>query len=254
VLSLLAIPAFGGDGGTEFFPDTSVTLRGARYVNDTPDFQETAWIGAGAGVVRSLETTLYLTAEVQTVIGDVIRNIDPNQANYHLEFGFDHPFAKGRRLNLFFHHVSRHLIDLPNTETVSWNVLGLRGETPLGFMPGRVVASVGHTTHDNYPGYGWEFIARVEGEVLPHRTSGPYYSGGARVVTTTPSAIYSRSGFLDGFVEGGWRFSKGDRKLDLFLSYQHENDAAILVPGARDSVLLGFHISAGPTREPWCWR
>jgi hypothetical protein len=252
-MGLQTAVAHGGDD-TAFLPDTSVSLRAARYANSAPNFQETGWIGAGAGLVEAYGTTAYFTAQVETVIGDVIRPVDPNQANYHLELGFDHPFGAGKRLNPFFHHVSRHLVDRPKTDTVDWNVLGVRGETELGFMPGHLIASIGHTTRTSLVGYDWEFIARLEGHVFPSRSAGPYYDSGARLVTTTPSVPYPRSSFLDGFVEAGWRWTKTDRRLDLFLAFWHQNDVELLIPASRDSLLFGFHIGAGPSREPWYWR
>ena len=252
-LSLAGTCVFGDDG-TKLLPDTSVSLRAARELNPAPDFQEVGWIGAGAGIFETQGATFYFTADLETVVGNVIRPVDPNQANYHLEAGLDRPFSGGRRLNLFFHHVSRHAVDRPKIDTVDWNVLGVRGEMPLRFVPGQLLASVGHTTRASMIGYDWEFIGRVEGDVLPSRAQGPYYDGGVRLVTTTPSAVYNRSSFVDGFAEVGWRWTRDGRKLDLFVSYEHRNDAALLEPGSRDSWLVGFHIGAGPSREIWYWR
>jgi hypothetical protein len=255
-LCLLAVPAARARGGdVTFLPDTSVSLRASRFLNPDPDFQEDGWIGAGAGIVRVDGATAYFSANFETVIGNVIRTIDPNQANYHLEAGVDRPFGDGRRLNLFFHHVSRHLIDRFKTDTVDWNVLGVRGETKLGFVPGTLSASLGHTTRVSLVGYEWELIARAHGDLFfGGRPEGPYYDGGIRFVTTTSNPAYPRSSFADVLAEGGWRWRRGDRTLDLFLAYQRVNDAPILSPGVRGSALFGLHIGSGPSREPWYWR
>jgi hypothetical protein len=245
--------AFGGD--VALLPDTSVSLRASRFLNADPDFQEDGWIGAGAGIVRVNSATVYFSANFETVIGNVIRPVDPNQANYHLELGVDRPFADGKRLNFFFHHVSRHLIDRFKTDTIDWNVLGVRGTTKLRFIPGTVTGSIGHTTRASLIAYDWEFIARAEGDLFfGGHPSGPYYDGGVRVVTTTPNPVYTRSSFADVLAEGGWRWRRGDRSLDLFIAYQRVNDAAILNPGVRGSALVGLHIGSGPSREPWYWR
>jgi hypothetical protein len=256
-LALSSELARGEESATTLLPDVSVSLRAARYFPSDPDFQETGWIGAGAGIVKTHGATAYFTADLETVIGDVVRLVDPNQANYHLELGVDRPFDDGKLLNVFFHHVSRHLVDRFKDDTVDWNVLGIRGAVRLprsSPVPGRLHVSAGHTTRASLIGYQWEFIARLEGDLLPSRSAGPYYDFGARLVTTTPSPSYPRTDFLDGYVEGGWRFRRADRSLDLFAAYEHRNDASILVLGARNALLIGFHIGAGPSRDPWYWR
>jgi hypothetical protein len=248
--ALVGSVAWGDDG---LLPDVSVSLRAARYSPSEPNFQETGWIGAGAGLVKASGATFYFTADLETVIGNVKRAVDPNQANYHLELGVDRPFSGERRLNPFFHHVSRHFVDLPKIDTVDWNVLGVRGAAPV-FRGTRLSASVGHTTRTSLIGYEWELIGRFEGDLLPSRPQGPYFDTGARLVTTNRSPVYPRDAFVDGFLEGGWRFRRGDRSLDLFLEYEHRNDVELLAFGAKDRLLVGFHIGAGPSRDPWYWR
>jgi hypothetical protein len=242
-----------GDEGTTLLPDVSVSLRAARYLPSEANFQETGWIGAGAGLVKARGMTVYFTADLETVVGHILRPIDPNQANYHLEIGVDRPFLGGRRLNLFLHHVSRHFVDRLKDDTVDWNMLGVRGAARLSEGT-RVSASVGHTTRTSQIGYQWELIARVDGDAFPSRRAGPYFDAGARLVTTTRSLAYPRDGFLDGYVEGGWRWRRSDRSLELFATYEHRNDVELLAPGARDRLLLGFHVGAGPSRDPWYWR
>ena len=72
----------------ELLPEVSVHLRAAHYAPAPPDFDWQGWIGAGAGLARFAGTTVYFTADVETIIGHELRTFDANQANYHLESGF----------------------------------------------------------------------------------------------------------------------------------------------------------------------
>lgn len=229
--------------GAELLPEVSVNLRAARYVPAEVDFHWQGWIGAGAGVLRVHGVTSYFTADVETIIGDVLRTVDPNQAAYHLETGLRGRVGPGTA-TLFFHHVSRHAIDREKTQAVDWNLLGARyaWEVSTGEHPVRAMASIAHTTVASLVGYRWEVIARVDAEPLRLGTTALFARGDFRLVTVEDSDL-PRGSFVDASVETGPRWTRDGRTLDLFAAYEHRNDIRIEVAGAADRALFGFRIS-----------
>jgi hypothetical protein len=190
--------------------------------------------------------TGYFTADVETVIGRERRPFDAEQANYHLEVGGR--VRTGRHLLIpFFHHVSRHRADRPLSEDVVWNLLGLRAVGPLpGGFPfrGRYAASVAYPVQSSGVDYRWEITGLLDAELLARSWGFVYLRADARFVTVTDES--SRGAFLDFLGEGGLRFVRGGRSLDVFAAYEHRNDVFVHVPGAKDRALLGLRIGFAP--------
>jgi hypothetical protein len=252
---LLALPAAVGGGDVELLPDVTLQLVGAAYVPPEDAFVWDTWIGGGAGLLRVKAATAYLTADVETILGRERRAFDANQANYHLEGGVR--VRHGRQLVIpFFHHVSRHVVDRPKTQLVDWNLVGVRVTGPLpASLPvaARYAASVARTVHTRGVGYQWELVGALDVELARLSWGSPYLRADARFVTVDPQAGLAAGDFLDFLGQGGLRFVRGGRNLDLFAAYEHRNDVFVLLPGARDRALVGLRIgfassgSAGPT-------
>lgn len=234
-------------------PDVSVHLKAARYEPTEANLHWTGWIGAGAGLVRVAGTTVYFTADVETILGDTRRAFDATQANYHLEPGVR------RRLGpveaaFFFHHVSRHYVDRPKEQAVDWNILGARVSfQPPTHVPTRVTLGLGHTTEAAFVGYRWEATAEVTSDLVTRQWGQVYLAGWARAVTAKPSDELPREGFVDVVVEGGVHWSRESRSLELFAAYEHRNDVFLEALGTRDRALLGFRIGYATSR-PSRWR
>ncbi len=239
-LCLAAAPA----ASAELLPEVSIHLRAARYVPARIDFHWQGWIGAGASLVRVRDTTAYFTSDVETIIGNTLRAFDANQANYHLEAGIRQRAGRGTA-TLFFHHVSRHYVDRPKTQAVDWNLLGGRIAWPVrsGPRPVRATASLGHTTLASLVGYRWEAIAEVEAEPLRIGSAALFGRANVRVVTVAANPALARGSFADASVEGGARWSRDGRTLDLFAAVERRNDVFLEVAGRRSRALFGFRIS-----------
>lgn len=266
-LGLLAGGASAGAETAALLPGVSVHLKAARYQPSETDQMWTGWIGAGAGLLRVGETTAYFTADVETILGNRRRPFEANQANYHLEVGADRRVG-GATATLFFHHVSRHLVDRPKIQAVDWNVLGARASArlPQGWgLPGLATLGVGHTTQVSLVGYRWEITGQLELDALTRRWGQAYVTGAARLVTTRRSEAFPRSRFLDATAEAGARWRREGRSLELFAAYEHRNDVFLEEPASRDRALLGFRIGyapgavfgpqggAAPTSSPCPW-
>lgn len=245
---VLALAATASAGQAELLPDASLHLEASRYSPVETDLHWDSWIGGGASLVRVDAATAYLTADLETVLGNTRRTFDATQANYHLEVGGWLKLGE-RKVSLFFHHVSRHLVDRPKPEAVDWNVLGARVMAPLPWatLPGRFTLGVGHTTQESSLGYGWEMTGRVEADLVGRGPKHLYLSADARLVTAESSPRFPRGGFVDFNAEAGVRFSNGARALQLFAAFDHRNDVFVEAPGVRDRAQFGFRIGVGPT-------
>ena len=247
-LAVTLLPAAAGAGDVELLPDVTARLEGAYYVPSEDAFVWDTWIGGGAGLLRVKRTTAYLTADVETILGRERRPFDANQVGYHLETGLR--IRAGRLLVVpFFHHVSRHLVDRPKSELVDWNTLGVLVAGPLpSALPvvGRWSASVGHTVEWRSVGYEWEVEGVLDLVVVQRPWGAPYLSADVRFVSVDERSSLPRGDFVDFLGQGGLRFGKGGRNLDLFVAYEHRNDVEVLEPGARDRALLGLRIGFAP--------
>jgi hypothetical protein len=223
------------------FPDLSARLTAIRYAPAEATLGWGGWIGGGVGLVRISGATAYVDADLETVIGSERRAFDANQANYHLEVGARRPLGPVEA-TVFFHHVSRHAVDRPKPAAVDWNVLGVRVAGRFGGGAVRYEAGVGHTTLISLVDYRWELRGRLEGDLVS-RPWGQVYAGvDARAVTTRPSTLFDRGGFVDLTAEAGVRWPRGSRHLDLFVAFDHRNDVFLETPSVRDRALLGLRI------------
>ena len=243
VLAVLGLAA-ASPAGAELLPEVSVQLRAARYAPARTDFHWQGWIGAGASLVRVSDTSVYFSSDVETIIGDTLRAFDANQASYHLEAGVRHRAGRATA-TVFFHHVSRHYVDRAKTQAVDWNILGARVAWPArsGPRPVHVTASLGHTTLASLVGYRWEATAEVDAEPSRIGSAALFGRAGVRLVTVERSPQFDRGSFADASVEGGARFTREGRTLDLFAGVERRNDVFLEVPGRHDRALFGFRIS-----------
>lgn len=244
-LGLLPRPLPAEDA--ELLSGASLHLEAARYAPADVQFGWTGWIGAGADLFRYGRAAVYFTADLETILGSERRAFDANQVSYHLEPGVRTRVGE-HELTVCLHHVSRHLIDRLKTQPVDWNMLLVRAAGPLPArspLPGRYVFSVGHTTAVSLVGYQWEVVAGVQADVFRRPGGGAYTAVLARLVTTDDSPRFPRGNFVDFTAEGGGRWSRGGRRLELFAAFQHRNDVFLLVPGSWNRAAFGFRIGLG---------
>lgn len=226
-------------------PDVSVHLKAARYAPSDLAFRWDGWIGAGASLVRAHDTTVYFTADLETIIGGEKRTFDANQANYQLEAGVRHDWTD-TSVAAVFHHVSRHVVDRPKTQAVDWNNVGVRATRRFrrGEDYARLTVAIDRTIQHSFVRYGWEFMARGDMDVISDPSGAAYVLAELRAVTE-PKAETGRGGFLDATIEGGYRFRRERRALQLFAAYEHRNDVFVESREARNRALVGFRITLG---------
>jgi len=245
---VLCASAVAAAADSEFLPEVGVRLQAARYLPSDVDLVYEGWIGANAGLARFGRTTTYLSADVETVLGNERRAFEATQANYHLEVGMRRAFSRYRALHLFLHHVSRHEQDRPKPEAVDWNMLGVRFEAPLPpefKLPGSVAFGLGHTTQVSLVGYQWELTGQALVDLVRPSFGAIYGAAGFRLVSAEPEAPFERRGFVDFQAEAGLRFKRNGRMIETFLAFDHRNDVLIAQPLTETRALLGFRIRVG---------
>jgi hypothetical protein len=226
-------------------PAMSIHLEAARYDPTYVDLHEVGWVGAGAALVGVHDTTLWMTGDLETTLGNTRRAFDATQINYHLEPSVRHAFGVYQG-ELFFHHVSRHVSDREKPNAIDWNILGLRARAPLG--PVYVEASVGHVTQESRVGYRFEAVAQVDGDVVKLGTRNALYGlGYGRYVSAESSEEFPRGSFLDARLEGGIRFRNEKRRLEAYAAWERRNDVLVLEGGQHDRALFGVRM----LQEPW---
>jgi len=244
VAALVARPAAAAD----LLPAVSLHLEAARYVPAETDMHWTGTMGGGADLFAAGRFRGYIVGQVETIIGNTRRAFDATQANYTLEFG-GRVRAGGLSVEPFFHHVSRHLIDRNKAPAVDWNIAGLRVEARRARGRARVGGGIGHTTLASLVGYRWELTGHGDVDLVPVG-GGAFLFGAARArfVTVEPDPALLRGDFLDWAIEGGLRFRRGPRELDVFAAGEHRNDVFLLTPGARTRALFGVRIDLSEDR------
>lgn len=240
-LLLAAAPAAGE---STWLPELFLHLKGAHYAPTEPAREWTGWIGGGAGLLRVLETTGYLRADVETLLGSESFHFQATQSNYQLEAGAHRGLGRGDAA-LFFHHVSRHQVDSAKQAKVDWNLVGGRFTLPVrdsASLPVWASASLGWVVLASFVDYRWEATLRVDADVLPRAWGGAFASANARLVGTRVGPPYARSSFADWGGEAGLRRSHGGRSVEVFVAYEHRSDVELQVPGSRERALFGLRI------------
>ena len=107
-----------------------------------------------------------LFVNIESIVGDERRAIDPNQNNYTIDTTIFVRLPRGA-LGVTFHHISRHLADRLNTDAVAWNMAGLNYADRLRLGPAELYYSAAAYARVLRAGvdYEYEFNARVRLEI-----------------------------------------------------------------------------------------
>ena len=173
-----------------------------------------------AGLFRG---NLFLS--VETIIGNEIRDVDPNQNNYTVDVTVFVRLPRGE-LSTTFHHISRHLSDRVTDDSISWNMFGVgygdrgalgRFELDAGLRALWTVERAGVDYEAEYIGY-----ARV---VRPLDERFALFGGADGVAVQVAPLELNRSDQRGGRVEGGLRIVTGMAAVDLFVAREQRIDA-----------------------------
>ena len=178
----------------------------------------------------------------ESIIGEELRPIDPNQLNYTIDLSLWWRLGPGRgELGPTFHHVSRHLGDRDKEFPVAWNLLGMQyvhaprvGEWELD-LGGRALWKLQRSFVD----YAGEFGGYL-GMTRPVVRWTSLLVGTEVTVVPVVADIRGRDTQTGSRVEVGVRFRGGRGVGEIFVARERRIDAAPLAVTPSTFTMLGF--------------
>ncbi|MCE2543285.1 MAG: hypothetical protein J4F30_07615 [Acidobacteria bacterium] len=164
-------------------------------------------------------------AQVETIVGSELRDVDPNQNNYTADFTLFFRLPRGE-LGAMFHHVSRHLADRADQGSISWNMVGVSYDERFTVGPARVDAGVramGTTERA-----GVDYTAQVEwyGALeLPLNPRLAIIGMADGVVAPVERGMFGRGARRGGRLAGGVRIPSAAGAVDLYAGWEQRIDA-----------------------------
>ena len=166
-----------------------------------------------------------LFINIETIIGNEFRGVDPNQNNYTADLSVFTRLPKGE-LSTTFHHVSRHLADRATDKSVSWNMFGVGyGNT---FTLGNLNLDAGVRALWTVERAGVDYDAQYGGYLKVIR---PFNDRLALIGTIDGVSVRidpfarNRSGYEGGQLEAGLRITTGVATVDLLVGHERRIDA-----------------------------
>ena len=164
---------------------------------------------------------------VETMVGDERRAIDPNQSAYTFDLSVFTRLPRGE-FGTTFHHISRHLADRENPGSPSWNMLGLSygDRVRVGAFEieatGRWLGMIESSEVD----YEHEFngFLRLLRPVSERVSIFGEVDGSAVLVDET---MFGRTAQFGGRVEGGVRITGVGGAVELLIGRERRIDAAV---------------------------
>lgn len=166
-----------------------------------------------------------LLAQVETIVGSELRNVDPNQNNYTADFSLFFRLPRGE-LGAMFHHVSRHLADRADQGSVSWNMVGVSYGERFTLGPARLDAGVramGTTERA-----GADYTAQIEWHgtmELPLNRRLAIIAAADGVVAPVEREMFGRDTRRGGRLSGGVRLPSTAAAVDLYVGWEQRIDA-----------------------------
>lgn len=247
-LAVISIPATAQTGDQassppriEFFR-RAIFQMGAEHLSG--EDQRFIWDANFGGEIDLVDYGVgrgTFVANYQVLLGDELREFDPNQGNYILEGSASRRFP-GVEVAGVFYHQSRHLSDRPKEEAIDWNMLGarIRGDGAVGAARLDARADLRGVLKKSFVDYRWEIDARLRSDVPIRPRVGVIAGAGLRVIGVDGSA---GRGTQTGFrAEGGVRIEGPAGAVELFLAGERRIDPYQLEFGTATWSTFGFRL------------
>ena len=237
-VSLTPEPPSGARG---LLPRFRFYLSAATLLTDDERFDWDADFGGDIDLVDYGVGRVTALANFETVLGDQLRDFDPNQGNYTLDVSAS---LRSKRLEaaLVFHHISRHLSDRPKPFPIDWNMVGLRVAYEIS-RPGTRIQIDGRLL-DTVTRSFVDYRAEIGGSVSLRRELNPRVSliasgDGYGMFVETASLRGHQNG---GRLEAGLRVSGSKGAVELFAGYERRIDADPFEQRPRTWMFAGFRL------------
>ena len=233
--------AQSGGSGISFFPRAAFHMTAEHLSYDDDRFKWDANFGGELDLVDYTRGRLIFAANYQAILGNELREFDPNQGNYMLEGGFT--ARLGQLESAFvFHHESRHLGDRPKIQPVDWNMVG--GRVSSSFLVDgtylQTQADLRWTIQRSFVDYIWELDASVRADRLLRPGIGVLAAGRLRHLGVDETS--GRGGQTGYRAEGGVRFEGSGAALELFAGVERRIDPYPLEFGTATWMTAGFRL------------
>jgi hypothetical protein len=180
-------------------------------------------------------------ANYQVVMGDQLREFDPNQGNYILA-GSTSARVRGFELAGEFYHQSRHLSDRIKTRAVDWNMMGGRvmRSVTAGRSEWHAVADLRGTIARSFVDYRWELETTVRGRVEVRPAVAFVTRGGMRVLGVDGSrGRGTQTGYQ---AEAGVRLEGGAAAMEFYVAGERRIDPFPVEFGSVTFLKAGFRV------------
>jgi len=207
----------------EFLPRTQFHLSAEHLSSDDQRFVWDTNFGGEVDFVDYGFGRTTFVANYQAILGEQVRNFDPNQGNYTLE-GASSVRVGRLEIAAVFHHLSRHLSDRPKRFPVDWNMVGARVRTTATAGITHTDARVdwrGVVLH-TYVDYKWELNAAVQNVHAFHPRVAAISGATLQVLGVDGTrGRGTQTGFRG---EGGVRFTGRAGAVELFAAGERRID------------------------------
>ena len=178
----------------------------------------------------------------ESIFGQQIRAIDPNQGNYTVDLStWWRTVIPGAELGATFHHVSRHLSDREKEFAIAWNMVGFQFTSPL--VLGGWDVDMGYRLlkilQRSFVDYTGEIGGSVQASRPLHRRVS-LIVGGELTAVTVSAADRGRGNQFGSRIEIGARFPGRAGVGEVFFSREQRIDANPLDLAPTTFTMAGF--------------
>jgi hypothetical protein len=225
----------------QFLPRAAFHLSAEHLSSDDDRFVWDANFGGELDFVDYGVGRATFVANYQAVLGDQLRNFDPNQGNYTLE-GSTSARVAGVEIAAVFHHLSRHLSDRPKQFPVDWNMLGVRVEKAFGARSTHTAARVDlrRPLLQSFVDYRWELAAALRNVHGIRPGVAAISAAGLSVLGVDGSQDRGTQTGVRG--EGGLRFEGRSGAMEFFVAAERRIDPYPLEFGVGRWISAGFRL------------
>jgi hypothetical protein len=227
-----------------FLPRFDFGISLASLASSDPRFSYDGRATADFDVVDYGKGRTSVFAQYQVVVGKQLRAVDPNQGNYTFEGSSSWRLGHAEVAGVF-HHLSRHLSDRPNVQSIAFNAVG--GRLMYHFNRGRtgidVRADVEKVIQHAFLDYSWT----AQLHAAARRPINPMLAVFGRTSFETYGvnpAIAQRSQQNGGRLEGGLLINGVRAALEMYAGWEQVVDAYPLERAFQRFSFVGFRLEA----------
>ncbi|MDP6579843.1 MAG: hypothetical protein QF681_04225 [Vicinamibacterales bacterium] len=217
-------------------------LNALRLVSNDDNFVWDTDFGGDMDVFDLQYVRGNVLVNFESIVGEQLRAIDPNQANYMVDLStWWRTGAGDSELGATFHHVSRHLSDRDKEFAVAWNMLGVQYTAPMQLRSWDL--NVGYRALKTIQRSFVDYTAEIGGSVQALRALHTRVSlmvGGELTLVSVDKTDRGRDQQVGGRFEIGARFPGGAGFGEVFLARERRIDANPFDLEPTTFTMLGF--------------